>query len=68
MANISSNLKLLADDTLLYGLVHNAGDAVYIQQDWHSFVSWAQEWQIHFHPSKYLQDQEPYYAPLVKSN
>ena len=53
MANISSNLKLFAGDTLLYGLVHNAGDAVYIQQDWHSFVSWAQEWQIHFHLSKF---------------
>ena len=28
--NISSNLKLFADDTLLYGLVHNASDALHL--------------------------------------
>ena len=30
--NISSNLKLFADDTLLYGLIHNASDAPYLSQ------------------------------------
>ena len=29
--NISSNLKLFADETLLYGLVHNASDALHLQ-------------------------------------
>ena len=28
--NISSNVKLFADDTLLYGLVHNASDALHL--------------------------------------
>ena len=28
--NISSNLKLFADDTLLYGLVHNASDTLHL--------------------------------------
>ena len=28
--NISSNLKLFADDTLLYGLVHNTSDALHL--------------------------------------
>ena len=50
--NISSNLKLFADDTLLYGLVHNASDALHLQRDLDSLVTWAQEWQMNFHPSK----------------
>lgn len=50
--NISSNLKLFADDTLLYGLVHDANDAISLQQDLDRLVSWAQIWQMEFHPSK----------------
>ena len=50
--NISSNLKLFADDTLLYGLAYNASDALHLQQDLDSLVTWAPEWQINFHPSK----------------
>ena len=50
--NISSNLKLFADDTLLYGLVYNASDALHLQRDLDSLVTWAQEWQMNFHPSK----------------
>ena len=50
--NISSNLKLFPDDTLLYGLVHNASDALHLQRDLDSLVTWAQEWQMNFHPSK----------------
>ena len=41
--NISSNLKLFADDTLLYGLVHNATDALYLQRDLDSLATWAQD-------------------------
>lgn len=33
MGNISSNLKVFANDNLLYGLVHNVTDALYLQQD-----------------------------------
>ena len=42
--NISSNLKLFADDTPLYGLVHNASNALHLQQDQDSLVTWAQEY------------------------
>ena len=48
--NISSNLKLFADDTLLYGLVHNASDALHLQRDLDSLVTWAEEWQMNLHP------------------
>ena len=50
--NISSNLKLFADDTLLYGLNHDATDALHLKRDLDSLVTWAQEWQMNFHPSK----------------
>ena len=50
--NISSNLKLFADETLLYGLVHNASDALHLQRDLDILVTGAQEWQMNFHPSK----------------
>ena len=48
--NISSNLKIFADDTLLFGLVHNASDALYLQRDLDRLVAWAHEWQMNFHP------------------
>ena len=50
--NISSNLNLLADETLLYGLVHNASDALHLQRDVDRIVTWAQEWQMNFRSSK----------------
>ena len=31
--DISNNLKLFANDTLLYGLVYNTSDAISLQQD-----------------------------------
>ena len=37
--NISSNLKLFADETLLYGLVHKASDALHLQRDVDSLVT-----------------------------
>ena len=48
--NISSNLKLFPNDTLLYGLVHNASDVLHHQRDLDSLVTWAQEWQMNLHP------------------
>ena len=50
--NISWNQKLFADDTLLYGLVYKATDVLYLQRDLDSLVTWAQECQMNFHPSK----------------
>ena len=49
---ICSTLKLFADDTLLYGLVHNNQDAILLQEDLDKLTAWAQTWQIIFHPSK----------------
>ena len=52
--NISSNcnLNFFADDTLLYGLNHDAIDALHLKPDLDSLVTWAQKQQMNFHPSK----------------
>ena len=44
--DITSNIKLFADDTLLYGLVHNSNDAISLQSDLDKLVEWAKLWQM----------------------
>ena len=46
--DITSNIKLLADDTLLYGLAHNFYDAISLQSDLDKLVKWAKLWQMAF--------------------
>ena len=50
--DITSNIKLFADDTLLYGLVHNSDDVISLQSDQDKLVDWAKLWQLAFYPSK----------------
>ena len=50
--DITSNIKLFADDSLLYGLVHNSDDAISLQSDLDKLVEWAKLWQMVFNPSK----------------
>ena len=47
--NISSTIRLYADDALLYRLIHNEKD-VYALLD--LLISWAAEWQMTFNPKK----------------
>ena len=44
--DITSNIKLFADDTLLHGLVHNSDDAISLQSDLDKLelVGWAKLW------------------------
>ena len=49
-SKISSNLKLLADDMLLYAVIHNQTDALSLQSDLDKLVAWSQIWQMNFHP------------------
>ena len=50
--DITSNIKLFGDDSLLYGLVHNSDDAISLQSDLDKLVEWAKLWQMAFNPSK----------------
>ena len=49
-----STLKLFADDTLLYGLVHNNQDAIQLQEDLDKLTAWAQPWQMNIPPIEML--------------
>ena len=48
---ISSHLKLFADDTLLYVVIHSQADALSLQSDLDQLVAWSQTLQMNFHPS-----------------
>ena len=52
--NISSqtSLKLFADDSLLFRTINNPDDCDILQKDMNSLLSWADQWQINFHPEK----------------
>ena len=67
--DITSNIKLFADDTLLYGLVHNSNDAISLQSDLDKLVEWAKLWQMAFNPSKcyvlrVFRTKYPFYTPV----
>jgi len=49
---ISSHLKLFADNTLLYAIMHSQADALSLQSDLHQIVGWSQIWQMNFHTYK----------------
>ena len=50
--DITSNIKLFADDTLLYGLVHNSHDEISLKSDLEKLVECPKLWQMAFKPSK----------------
>ena len=50
--DITSNIKLFADDTLLYGLVHNSHDEISLKSDLEKLVECPKLWQMAFEPSK----------------
>ena len=52
--NVSSKVKLYADDTLLYRVINTPNDVVTLQQDLDSLSHWAQQWQMTFNASKCL--------------
>ena len=68
--DITSNIKLFADDILLYDLLHNSDDATSLESDLHKLVEWAKLWQMHgLQPievtrSTRLQNQVSFYTPI----
>ena len=49
---ITSNIRLFADDTIIYRNIKNIEDAEKLQTDLHTLERWSREWQMEFHPSK----------------
>lgn len=51
-ANVSSNLRLYADDCVLYRDINNPNDAAQLQLDLNSIVNWCNKWNMKLNVSK----------------
>lgn len=48
----TSNVKLFADDCLIYKTIQSTNDTVQPQQDLSALEKWENDWQMAFHPQK----------------
>jgi hypothetical protein len=48
----TSDVRLFADDCLLYRHIRNDEDAAALQKDLTSIQQWEETWQMQFHPQK----------------
>ena len=48
----NSQVRLFADDCIIYRPVTKSGDAEYLQADINNLMSWAEEWSMFFNPEK----------------
>ena len=49
---VTSEVKLFADDTKVYHVVDNQNDAESLQKDIHAVSAWAEKWKLQFNVSK----------------
>jgi len=49
---VSSKVRLFADDCILYREVTTTGDSEKLQEDLDNLLAWEQRWQMSFHPDK----------------
>ena len=49
---INSQLRLFADDSLLFKTINNDNDANQLQKDLDQLISWSKKWQMSFNPTK----------------
>ena len=50
--NVSSKVRLYADDVLIYNTIHSKEDCLMLQEDLNSLQLWANKWQMMFNPDK----------------
>ena len=50
--NITSKLRLFADDTILYRSIRNSTDTRILQEDLERLQAWEQQWQMEFNVNK----------------
>ena len=50
--NLTSKVRLYADDTLIYRNILNKQDVVALQNDLNTIMKWSVDWQMTFNPSK----------------
>ena len=49
---VTSQIKLFADDSLLYARISGEEDAVRLQEDLNRLTEWEETWLMNFHPAK----------------
>ena len=49
---ISSQMRLFADDTIIYRQISTHSDSEALQEDLKTLENWSRVWQMEFHPSK----------------
>ena len=65
--NLTSNPKLLADDTSLFSTVADPNvTSNHINNDLHNISTWAHQWKMHFNPDSCKQAQEVKFSRKVK--
>ena len=65
--NLSSNCKLLADDTSLFSVVNNIHtSATTLSQDPKAVTNWAFQWKMIFNPDLSKQVQEVIFSKTIK--
>ena len=50
--NPSTQIRLFADDCLLYRSINSIQDQIQLQHDLDSLSKWSHQWGMHFNPSK----------------
>ena len=50
--DITSTVRLFADDTIIYRSISSDADCAILQKDLNALDAWSVEWQMEFHPSK----------------
>ena len=51
-ANISSGIRLFADDSVLYRIIQSEEDHHYLQQDLNCIIHWTEQWQMNLNIDK----------------
>ena len=49
---LSSTVRLFADDTIVYRTIHNSDDETKLQEDLDKLAEWEKNWQMEFNPDK----------------
>ena len=51
--NVTSKIKLYADDILLYRTINLEADCTLLQKDINNLIKWSKDWQLLFNFDKY---------------
>ena len=67
--NLSSNVKLFADDTFLFSVIHDTDiSAAELNEDLKKISEWAFQWKMIFNPDATKQAQEVIFSRKIKTN